>query len=56
MNTTVEVQKHTIALGAGIWVHRYAVIQDGRLKDLFVEREDADRLMESITRNWEAQG
>ena len=53
MNTTVEVQKRTIALGAGIWVRRYAVVQDGRVKDLFVEREDADRFMETITRNWE---
>ena len=55
MDTTVEVQKRIIALGAGIWVHRYAVVQDGRVKDLFIEREDADRFMETITRNWEAK-
>ena len=55
MDTPVEVQKRIIALGAGIWVHRYAVVQDGRVKDLFVEREDADRFMETITRNWEAK-
>ena len=53
MNTTVEVQKRTIALGAGIWVRRYAVVQDGRVKEMFVEREDADRFMETIRRNWE---
>ena len=55
MNTTVEVQKRTIALGAGNWVRRYAVVQDGRVKEMFVEQEDADRFMETITRNWEAK-
>jgi peroxiredoxin len=48
----IEVQKRTIAMGAGHWLRRYAVVQDGRVKELFVDREDAERLMTSIYQNW----
>ena len=48
----VEVQKRTIALGAGLWIRRYAVVQDGRVKELFENREDAERLMNLIEHNW----
>ena len=48
----IEVQKRTIAMGAGHWLRRYAVLQDGRVKELFVNREDAERLMTLIHQNW----
>ncbi len=48
----VEVQKRTIAMGAGHWLNRYAVVQDGRVKELFIDREDAERLMTLIHQNW----
>ena len=48
----LEIQKRTIALGAGHWLHRYAVIQDGRVKQLFADREDAERMMNLIKENW----
>ena len=48
----IEVQKRHIAMGAGHWLRRYAVLQDGRVKELFVNREDAERLMTSIHQNW----
>jgi peroxiredoxin len=48
----VEVQERTIAMGAGHWLRRYAVVQDGRVKELFVDREDAERLMTLICQNW----
>ena len=48
----IEVQKRTIAMGAGHWLRRYAVVQDGRVKELFVDRKDAERLMTLICQNW----
>lgn len=48
----LEIQKRTIAMGAGHWLHRYAVIQDGRIKELFADREDAERMMRHIEENW----
>jgi len=48
----VEVQKRTIAMGAGHWIRRYAVVQDGRVKELFVNQEDAERMMALIKQNW----
>jgi len=48
----VNVQKRIIAMGAGHWLQRYAVVQDGRIKELFVDREDAEHLMNMIIDNW----
>ena len=48
----VNVQKRIIAMGAGHWLQRYAVVQDGRIKELFVNREDAQHLMNMIIDNW----
>lgn len=48
----LEIQKRTIAMGAGHWLRRYAVIQDGRVKELFADREDAERMMSLIKQNW----
>ena len=48
----VNVQKRIIAMGAGHWLQRYAVVQDGRVKELFVNREDAERMMTLIKQNW----
>ena len=48
----LEIQKHTIAMGAGHWLRRYAVIPDGRIKELFADREDAERMMSLIEQNW----
>ena len=48
----VTVQKRIIAMGAGHWLKRYVVVQDGRIKELFVNREDAEHLMNMIIVNW----
>ena len=48
----VTVQKRIIAMGAGHWLKRYVVVQDGRIKELFVNREDAEHLMDMIIQNW----
>ena len=48
----VEIQKRTIAMGAGHWLRRYAVMQDGRVKELFADREDAERMMTLMKQNW----
>jgi len=48
----VTVQKRIIAIGAGHWLKRYVVVQDGRIKELFINREDAEHLMNMIIENW----
>ena len=48
----VTVQKRIIAMGAGHWLKRYVVVLDGRIKELFVNREDAEHLMNMIIENW----
>ena len=51
----VEVQERTIAMGAGHWLKRYAVIQNGHVKALFIQREEAKHLMQGIIWSWEEQ-
>ena len=48
----VTVEKLIIAIGAGHWLKRYVVVQDGLIKELFINREDAEHLMNMIIENW----
>ena len=51
----VEVQERTIAMGAGHWLKRYAVVQNGRTNAFFVKREEAEHFMQHIIWSWEEQ-
>jgi len=46
------VHKVSVAMGAGIWVKRWAVLQDGAVREWFVAPGDAEVFADSQRRDW----
>ena len=55
MSTTLELQQRTIAMGAGHWIRRWAVIQDGAIREMFLEYTEAQRCLEILREDWESK-
>lgn len=46
------VHKVSVAMGAGIWVKRWAVLQDGAVREWFVAPGDAEVFADAQRRDW----
>jgi len=55
MRTTLELEQRTIAMGAGHWIKRWAVIQDGAIREMFLERIDAEQCLRGLRDDWESK-
>ena len=55
MKTSVVIEKRTVPLGAGLYSRRWAVIQDGRMLELFANPQEASDLLSNIINNWESK-
>lgn len=55
MKTDVKYERVVVRIGAGIALKRWAIFQDGGIKDWCDTEEDAIRRVEGIKRNWESQ-
>ncbi len=48
------VEKLSVPLGAGLWVKRWVVLQDGTIRDWFTNPEQARVFVDTQTQNWVA--
>lgn len=55
MKTEVHYEPLAVRVGAGITLMRWAVFQDGGIRDWCQTEEDAARRVDCIVRNWESQ-
>lgn len=55
MKTEVHYEPLAVRVGAGITLMRWAVFQDGGIKDWCHSEDDAIRRVEGIRKNWESQ-
>ena len=55
MRTTLELEQRTIAMGAGHWIKRWAIIQDGAIREMFLEYTEAQRCLEILREDWESK-
>ncbi len=49
------IHKVSVAMGAGIWVKRWAVLQDGAVREWFTAPGDAEVFADAQRRDWGSQ-
>lgn len=55
MKTNLHSEKRTINCGAGHTIVRWAVVQDGGIREYHETREAAEQHIATLSRNWESQ-
>ena len=55
MKTDLTIEKHTIPMGAGHYVKRWLLIQDGAIREIFFHRVDAERTLNALREDWESK-
>jgi hypothetical protein len=55
MKTDLTIEKHTIPMGAGHYVKRWMLIQDGAIRETFHDRADAERTLAVLREDWESK-
>jgi hypothetical protein len=55
MKTDLTVEKQSIPLGAGHYVKRWLLIQDGAIREMFSHQEDAERTLNALREDWESK-
>jgi hypothetical protein len=55
MKTDLTIEKHTIPMGAGHYVKRWVLLQDGAIREIFFNYMDAERTLNSLRDDWGSQ-
>lgn len=50
-----EVRKHVVRLGAGLNTSGYVVLQDGKFKEFFKDRQEAENCASSLIKDSEGE-
>ena len=55
MKTSLDIRRQVIPMGAGHYVKRWVLIQDGAIRETFYDRADAERTLASLREDWESK-
>ena len=55
MKTDLSIEKHTIPMGAGHYVKRWVLLQDGAIREIFFNYTDAEQSLNSLRDDWGSQ-
>jgi hypothetical protein len=55
MKTDLTIEKQSIPLGAGHYVKRWLLIQDGAIRETFIHHVDAERTLNALREDWDSK-
>jgi len=55
MKTELRLERRPIMMGAGLSTTRWIVFQDNRIKELFIEKEQAEKYINKLKEEWSSQ-
>jgi len=55
MKTNLDIRKQTIPMGAGLYMKRWVLVQDGAIRETFLRRDEAERTLQALREDWESK-